>query len=449
MSADIFIIVLIVLAVINIVLTILVFRSGGKRALEDILTRISTFRELLERNERIMREEFQRNREESGNLAKQNREEQNDAMNSFARQFKENVDRMNDLQKEKFAEFGKRQQDQSVMFEGRMERMKEVIENRLKEIREDNSKKLEEMRKTVDEKLQETLEKRIGESFRMVSEQLEQVYKGLGDMQKLATGVGDLKKVLTNVKTRGTMGEIQLGTILEQFLSPEQYIKNARIKKNTAENVEFAVRLPGNEAEDEYVLLPIDSKFPVEDYQRLMEMYEHLDNFSKEEIQKAENGFDSIVKRSAKTIREKYIDPPHTTNFAIMFLPTEGLYAQVLRRPGLFDQLQRDYKVTVVGPSNLVAFLSSLQMGFRTLAVQKRSNEVWKILGAVKTEFDQFETVLKAAQQQINNASGKLDTLVGTRTRVMKRKLREVEELPGSDARQLLGFKEETPEEND
>ena len=300
-----------------------------------------------------------------------------------------------------------RAREQAQSIELRLEKMRETIEGKLKEIQTDNSVKLEQMRETVNEKLQETLNTRISESFKMVTDQLEQVYKGLGDMQKLAVGVGDLKKVLSNVKTRGTMGEIQLGSILEQYLSPEQFLKNVVVKPGTRGECRICNKTSGNENPDEPVLLAIDSKFPVEDYQRLIEIYENISDYTKEEIIKVERAFDASVVKSAKTIFQKYISPPLTTNFAIMFVPTEGLYAQILSRTGLFELVQRDFSVTVVGPSNLVAFLSSLQMGFRTLAVQKRSNEVWQILGAVKTEFEGFEKVLEKAQNQIISASGK------------------------------------------
>jgi len=332
-------------------------------------------------------------------------------------------------------------------FQGRLEKMRETIEIKLKDIQLDNNKKLEEMRRTVDEKLQETLNKRISDSFKLVSDRLEQVHKGLGEMQELATGVGDLKKVLSNVKTRGIMGEVQLGNILEQFLAPDQYVKNALIRQGSTESVEFAVKLPGSDVREEEVLLPVDSKFPMEDYQRLMEIYEKVEIYSREEIQKAEKQFDTIVRKSAQTISNKYIDPPVTTNFALMFLPTEGLYAQILSRTGLFETLQRDFNVTVVGPSNLVAFLSSLQMGFRTLAVQQRSNEVWKILGAVKNEFGRFEEVLKKAQNQLNLASSNIDNLVGTRTRQIQRKLKNIQELPHSSTQEIIGLDEEEEEE--
>ncbi len=334
------------------------------------------------------------------------------------------------------------------VFQGRLEKMRETIEIKLKDIQMDNNKKLEEMRMTVDEKLQETLNKRISDSFKLVSDRLEQVHKGLGEMQELATGVGDLKKVLSNVKTRGIMGEVQLGNILKQFLAQDQFVENAMIRPGSTESVEFAVRLPGKDDREEEVLLPVDSKFPMEDYQRLMEIYEKMEMYSREDIQKAEKQFDTIVRKSAQTISNKYIVPPLTTNFALMFVPTEGLYAQILSRTGLFETLQRDFNVTVVGPSNLVAFLSSLQMGFRTLAVQQRSNEVWKILGAVKNEFGRFEEVLKKAQNQLNLASTNIDNLVGTRTRQIQRKLKNIQELPNSSTQDILDLDEGEEDES-
>jgi DNA recombination protein RmuC len=389
-----------------------------------------------------MRDEFQRNREESSKVAKDNRDELQKSLESFDIRFSGNIRDLNETLRLNSESSMARAKEQAQNIELRLEKMRETIENKLREIQTDNSVKLEQMRETVNEKLQETLNTRISESFKMVTDQLEQVYKGLGDMQKLAVGVGDLKKVLSNVKTRGIQGEIQLGSILEQYLSPEQFLRNVIVKPGTKESVEYAIKLPGNENPEEPVLLAIDSKFPVEDYQRLIEIYENIGDYSKEEIIKVEKAFDASVLKCAKTINQKYIYPPFTTNFAIMFVPTEGLYAQILTRTGLFELVQRDCNVTVVGPSNLVAFLSSLQMGFRTLAVQKRSNEVWQILGAVKTEFEGFEKVLEKAQNQIISASGNIEKLVGTRSRAIKRKLRNVQELPASEAARLL----ESPE---
>ena len=410
-------------------------KPGHTDALKESL---AIFGNNLDKINSSLKDEFQRNREESSKVAKDNRDELQKSLESFDSRLSGNIKEFNETQRLNFESSMNRAKEQAQNIELRLEKMRETIENKLKEIQTDNSVKLEQMRETVNEKLQETLNTRISESFKMVTDQLEQVYKGLGDMQKLATGVGDLKKVLSNVKTRGIMGEIQLGSILEQYLSPEQYLKNVVVKPGSKESVEFAIKLPGNENPEEPVLLAIDSKFPIEDYQRLLEIYENIGDHTKEDIIKVERAFDASVMKSAKTIHQKYIEPPLTTNFAIMFVPTEGLYAQILTRTGLFEMVQRDFNVTVVGPSNIVAFLSSLQMGFRTLAVQKRSNEVWQILGAVKTEFEGFEKVLEKAQNQIISASGNIEKLVGTRSRAIKRKLRNVQELPVSEAVRVL-----------
>jgi DNA recombination protein RmuC len=316
--------------------------------------------------------------------------------------------------------------------------IRETVEQKLTKIQEDNNSKLEEMRKTVDEKLQETVEKRFNESFKLISERLEQVQRGLGEMQSLASGVGDLKKVLTNVKTRGNMGEIQLGAILEQILSPEQYEQNAIVKEGSQERVEFVVKLPGKTDNDQFVLLPIDSKFPNEDYQRLLEAYDRVADLSQKEMEAIVRQFENSVKKSAKDIRDKYINPPFTTDFAIMFVPTEGLYAEILRRTGLFEILQREFKITVVGPTNLVAFLSSLQMGFKTLAIEKRSSEVWEILGAVKTEFGRFGEVLEKTKKKLEEATNVIHS-AGVRTRAIERRLRTVQELPAEQSTALLG----------
>jgi len=428
--------------VLSLIIIILVIRISGllknPAQMGFIKESLAVFGNNLDKTNGSLKDEFQRNREESSKVAKDNRDELQKSLESFDSRLSGNIKDFNETQRLNFESSVNRAKEQAQNIESRLEKMRETIENKLKEIQADNSVKLEQMRETVNEKLQETLNTRISESFKMVTDQLEQVYKGLGDMQKLAVGVGDLKRVLSNVKTRGIMGEIQLGSILEQYLSPEQYVKNVIVKPGSKESVEFAIKLPGNENPDEPVFLAIDSKFPIEDYQRLIEIYENIAEHTKEEIIRVEKAFDTSVIKSAKTIHQKYISPPVTTNFAIMFVPTEGLYAQILTRTGLFEMVQRDFNVTVVGPSNLVAFLSSLQMGFRTLAVQKRSNEVWQILGAVKTEFEGFEKVLEKAQNQIISASGNIEKLVGTRSRAIKRKLRNVQELPVSEAARIL-----------
>jgi DNA recombination protein RmuC len=292
---------------------------------------------------------------------------------------------------------------------------------------ETTGERLEKMRETVDEKLSKTLEERLGQSFKIVSERLEAVQKGLGEMQSLASGVGDLKKVLTNVKTRGVLGEIQLGNILEQIMAPEQYEQNVKTKKGSDAHVEFAIKLPGKDNTGESVYLPIDAKFPQEDFIRLQAAYDQADPVA---IDKANKALMKSIKNFAKDIRGKYIDPPNTTDFGIMFLPIEGLFAEVARQPEMITMLQREYKIIVTGPTTLAAMLNSLQMGFKTLAIQKRSSEVWKILGAVKTEFGTFGGVLEKAQKKITEANNQLDQLVGTRTRAMMRNLKGVEELP-------------------
>jgi DNA recombination protein RmuC len=427
-----------ILLIIVILIIMIFMQLKNPVQMESVKEALAIFGSNLDKINGSLRDEFQRNREETSKVAKDNRDELQKSLESFDASLARNIRDFNENQRLNFESSMTRAKEQAQNIETKLEKMRETIEGKLKEIQTDNSIKLEQMRETVNEKLQETLNTRISESFKMVTDQLEQVYKGLGDMQKLAVGVGDLKRVLSNVKTRGTLGEIQLGSILEQYLSPEQFLKNVVVKPGTKESVEFAIKLPGNENPDEPVLLAIDSKFPVEDYQRLIEIYENISDYSKEEIIKVERSFDASVTKSAKTIWQKYISPPVTTNFAIMFVPTEGLYAQILARTGLFELVQREFNVTVVGPSNLVAFLSSLQMGFRTLAVQKRSNEVWQILGAVKTEFEGFEKVLEKAQNQIISASGNIEKLVGTRSRAIKRKLRNIQELPASEAARIL-----------
>lgn len=322
--------------------------------------------------------------------------------------------------------------------EQRIGKLTDKIESQLQDLRTSNEQKLEKMRETVDEKLQGTLEKRLGESFKLVSERLEAVQKGLGEMQELATGVGDLKAVLSNVKTRGTWGEIQLGALLEQILSPSQYVRNAKPKPDSDAVVEFAIKLPGKEdSEQSEVLLPIDAKFPQEDYNRLLDASEKGDS---EEAKKSVVALLRAVEASAREIREKYIAPPHTTDFAILYLPTEGLYAEVVRSPDMLDRLQGRYRIVVAGPTTLAAILNSLQMGFRTLAIEKRSSEVWTVLSAVKVEFGKFGDVLDKVKRQIGTVSKSLED-TDVRRRAMDRKLRDVEQLPANqDAAGIIGF---------
>lgn len=327
--------------------------------------------------------------------------------------------------------------DLSMKNEQKLENIRFTLESRISAIQEDQNRRLTEIREIVDEKLQKTLEDRIGQSFKMVSERLEQVYKGLGEMQTLAIGVGDLKKVLSNVKTRGILGETQLGAILEQLLSKEQYRENVVTKPNCGERVEYAIILPGDDHGN--VLLPVDAKFPQEPYIRLIEAYE---GGNTEEIDQTYKTLERAIKVAAKSITDKYIEPPYTTDFGILFLPVEGLYAEVVRR-GLSEVVQRDYKVIIAGPTTMAALLNSLQMGFKTLAIQKHSGEVWNVLGAVKTEFDKFGSVLAQTQQRINQANAELDKLVGARTRSIQRKLSNISRLDKEIAADLLDVDEE------
>ncbi len=325
-----------------------------------------------------------------------------------------------------------------------MENTRKSIKDGMTEIRTENNRQLEEMRKTVDEKLQKTLNERISESFKAVNERLEQVHQGLGEMQSLASGVGDLKKVLSNVKTRGILGEIQLGAILEEILAPEQYETNAITKLGSTNRVEYAVKMPGSGGETVY--LPIDAKFPADAYTQLMDAYETADPIA---VEAAGKVLETRIRQFAKDIRDKYIDPPNTTEFAIMFLPFEGLYAEVVRR-GMVETLQRDYHVNIAGPTTMAAILNSLQMGFRTLAIQKRSGEVWKVLGAVKTEFDKFGAVIAAAQNRLEQANDELDKLVGVRTRQIQRKLSSVATLTEQESLAVLdGVTEELPSDTE
>lgn len=420
------------------------------------------------RFEQILREEFSRNREEQQRTSRESREEQSlalrnfekkveesftafreqlrimgndtregltNSLKSFEERFAQSVKEFNELQRQKFNELVVKQTELNSTTELRLEKVRETVEGRLKVMQDENAKKLEEMRATVDEKLQTTLEKRLGESFKQVSDRLEQVHKGLGEMQTLATGVGDLKRVLSNVKTRGILGEIQLSNILEQIMAPEQFDRNVATKKGSRDVVEFAVKLPGKDDGGKEVYMPIDSKFPLDVYNQLQNAY---DSGSAEAVAIAIKDLERSIKNNAKDIRDKYLDPPYTTDFAVMFLPIEGLYAEVIRNTSLMEVLQREYRVVITGPTTLAAILNSLQMGFRTLAIEKRSSEVWQILGAVKTEFSRFGDVLKKAQEKITKANEDIDQLVGTRTRAIERRLRNVQELPSAQTGAIL-----------
>jgi DNA recombination protein RmuC len=356
-----------------------------------------------------------------------------DSLFSFENRFAENVKSFNDLQREKFGDLSQKQEQMVLTTEKKLDSVRDTMETKIGDLQKQNDAKLEEMRKTVDEKLHQTLETRLGESFKQVSERLEQVHKGLGEMQTLATGVGDLKKALSNVKVRGILGEYQLENLLEQFLSPEQYSKNIPTRPGSNERVEFAICMPGNNEGEPTIWLPIDAKFPTEDYIKLTDAYE---SGNLNEIDAYKKLLINRVKASAKDIRGKYIEPPYTTDFGIMFLPFEGLYAEVLRL-GVFETIQRDYKVTIVGPTTLSAFLNSLQMGFRTLAIQKRSSEVWELLGAVKTEFGKFGVTLEKTKKKLNEAANDIDS-ASIRSRAIERKLRNVQELPQEESGKIL-----------
>jgi len=426
---------LVLLAVVCMLLIAMFLRKKdeGSVLLERKVDELEKF---LMRIENALREDFRNNREELGTALeknskfqmekiealiskieeknKENKESIEKAFKGFQENFDRNVESFNNLQREKFGQLADKQ----------------------KELVESTEKQLEKINNTVDEKLQKTLNERLSQSFELVGKQLESVQSGLGEMRTIASDVGGLKKVLSNVKLRGNVGEVQLAMILEQILAPTQYEANVRTKEGSADPVEFAIKLPGrSDDEKNIVYLPIDAKFPKDVYENLVSAY---DKGSIEEIEAATKLMEAAIKKNAKDIRDKYIDPPNTTDFAIMFLPFESIYAEVIRRSALMDQLRDEFKITVAGPTTLVAILNSLQMGFRTLALQKRSSEVWKILGSVKKEFDNFGGLLEKAQKNIQTGLGQLDDIVGTRTRAIKRHLRSVDNLPESDQASLL-----------
>ena len=376
----------------------------------------------LKENRNEFTQSFERLNETLLKKAKDDREELRRTLKDFETSFSKSVESFNTTQKEKFDQMKLKQEEMIKTTELRLERMRE----------------------TVDEKLHKTLEERLGKSFDSVSKQLLEVQKGLGEMQSIASGVGDLKRVLTNVKTRGVLGEIQLGNILEEIMSRDQYETNVKTKKGSDAIVEFAIKLPGRNVNDSPVFLPIDAKFPQEDYARLQTAYEVGDSLAVEQSMKA---LLLAIKKFAKDIANKYIDPPNTTDFGIMFLPTEGLFAEVIRQPDMITFLQREYKIVITGPTTLAAMLNSLQMGFKTLAIQKRSSEVWNVLASVKKEFNTFGGVLEKAQKKINEANNEIENLVGTRTRMMQSKLKNVEqlELPADDSEKntLLDYSED------
>lgn len=392
----------------------LLFRKGNQNDLTNELKRlIDEMQRSFERIEKNFREDFRLNREENRIAAKDNRDEWTRSMDEFRKTFERGIASFNDLQREKFANLDEQQ--------------RLLVAN--------TEKRLEEIRRTVDEKLQKTLNDRIGQSFRLVSEQLESVQKGLGEMQTLAQDVGGLKRVLSNVKTRGNIGEIQLSMLLEQLLAPEQYEANVHTRKGSDSVVEFAVKLPGRDDLHDSVYLPIDAKFPKDVYEQLLDAYDQADP---QAIEAANRLLETTIKKMAKDISEKYLAPPTTTDFGIMFLPFEGIYAEVVRRSSLLEELQRNYKVIVTGPTTLAAILNSLQMGFRTLAIQKHSGEVWRILGAVKKEFEKIGGMLEKAQKNLLTANGQIEEVLGTRTRAIQRKLKDIDTLSDQEARAIL-----------
>ena len=416
--------------------------GGGQEAL------VTAFQEEGRRLEHVFRDESKAIRTEAEDRGRRLREEVGNRIQTFgdsvqthigslARDNSERLDRFGQSQEQRFQTFTEtllravaekteamtnKVGELSDSNERRQEVLRKTVEERLDKLREENSRKIEEMQRTVDEKLEGTLEKRLGESFKLVGERLEQVHKGLGEMQNLAVGVGDLKRTLMNVKARGIWAEIQLETLLDEILTPEQYVKNARVNPESREVVEFAIRLPGRDEEDSKVLLPIDAKFPQEDFERLMDA---LDGTDKQAIEAAQKALENRIKDEAKSISAKYIKPPHTTDFAILFLPTEGLFTEVVRRPGLLETLQQKYHVTIAGPTTLSAFLNSLRMGFRTLAIQKRSSEVWKVLGKAKDEFKKYGDTWSKVYKQLQTVSSTVEQ-VGVRTRAVERSLNDV-----------------------
>jgi len=359
-----------------------------------------------------------------------------ETLRSLGENLAASVARLGDVQRERLEQVTAGIAELARTNEGLQERLRATVQERLEALRQDNADKLDRIRQTVDEQLQGTLEKRLGESFRLVSERLEQVHQGLGEMQALATGVGDLRRMLTNVKIRGTWGEVQLGSLLEQMLTPEQYVRGPQTKPDSPERVEYAVRLPGRGDEASEVLLPIGATFPNEDYDRVVAASERADRSG---VEAAGQKLEQRIRATAKDLGERHIHPPYTTDFAILFLPTEGLYADVLRRPGVVDRMQREFRVTLAGPTTLGAMLNALQMGFRTLAIQKRSSEVWVLLEAVKTEFGKYGAVLDKLQRKLHEASNTIDA-VTARRRALDRRLRSVDALPEQEAQEVLGI---------
>lgn len=421
-------------AVLLLQLVLLFLFWLGRRQRSDQFLMNPEFKAAFERLGREQREQWAQGRKEAAEAAFREREERAQASAQLAQTLGQHVAQLGQMQGERLEGFARELNRYSLGLDERFVQLRAAVESRLQALQADNGLKLEEMRRTVDEKLHASLEQRLGESFRLVSERLEQVHRGLGAMQSLATGVGDLKRVLVNVKTRGSWGELQLASLLEQLLTPEQYAVNVVTRPGSNERVEFAIRLPGHQ-DDQPVWLPIDAKFPLEDYQRLQEAQDQGDPVLQDEAARA---LESRLKLEARKIREKYVAPPDTTDFAILYLPVEGLYAEVLRRPGLADTLQREWRVSLAGPTTLAAMINSLQMGFRTLAIERHSAEVWAVLGAVKTEFGKFGEALAHTRKKLDEASNSIGK-AETRSRVLSRQLRSVEALPASESARIIG----------
>ncbi len=436
-----------VLILINIAV-VLLRKSGPDLSddLQELKEMMISIKTLLETSQRSLSDEFERNRKEAAETAKENREELALSLEKFNKQFSEKTQELGKLLRDHLSDFSRQQTDLNKLTTENIKNLKESVEKDLENIRKDNTTQLEEMRRTVDEKLQKTLNERLSQSFETVGKQLQEVQKGLGEMRTLAEDVGGLKKVLSNVKIRGGIGEVQLSMLLEQILAPDQYEANVQTRTDSRETVEFAIKLPGREEPGKHVWLPVDAKFPKDIYEHLQDAYEAG---NQEKILAAQKELDNTIKKMAGDIRDKYLDPPNTTDFGIMFLPFEGIYAEVVRKAALLEELQRKYKVIVTGPTTLAAILNSLQMGFRTLAIQRRSSEVWKILGAVKEEFGKFGGILQKARKNIQTGMNQLDDVVGTRTRAIERKLRSVESLTEEEAQKILPELGELPEEKD
>jgi DNA recombination protein RmuC len=427
-----------VAAIVCCILVVIAVRKLNQSETEEILLReFKAVREENARLDRNIRDEAERSRVTSDRANKENRDELAQRTDSFRMAMMASFNDFADGQKKQFEAIVMRVDTMSQRNDASIERIRGTMEEKIGIMQESNEKKLDEMRVVVDEKLQKTLEERLGTSFKLVSDQLEQVYKNLGEMRNLSKDMGDIKHIFSNVKTRGTWGEVQLGALLEQMLTPDQYAANVKVKPRSDEVVEFAVRLPGPGDSAHPVWMPIDSKFPMEDYHRLEDAVEQGDN---EALAQATKALEQRVLQQARDIRDKYIAPPDTTDFAILFLPIESLFAEVLRRPGLSEKLQREYRITVAGPTTLAALLNSLRMGFKTLAIQKRSGEVWELLGAVKRQFSRFADSLEAVQKHLDRASNTVRD-ASNFTNQIQRRLDRVEELPSVEAEKLLPVK--------